>query len=173
MKPSVSIITPVRARHTAHVRWLDEAVQSVLNQTRDDWEMVIVDDHSKVTLPAYEDKRIRMFSLAGSDRGVSLARNEAARLATSDLLLPLDADDKLAETAVEMFLGAWKGKGIIYSDIVMFGTDFARAYLAPDYDFNTLLRATFLLVGCLHKKEDHARVGGWRADMQGGLEDWE
>jgi len=171
--PKVSIITPVRARHPAHVRWLDEAVESVIGQTRDDWEMVIVDDHSKVRLPSYDDKRITMYSLAGEERGVSMARNEAARMAKSDLLLPLDGDDKFAETAVESFLGAWKGKGIIYSDIVMFGTDFARAYIAPGYDFDTLLRATFLLVGCLHKKEDWERVGGWRADMQGGLEDWE
>lgn len=173
MKPALSIITPVKARHTAHVRWLNEAVESVQGQTRHDWEMVIVDDHSKVTLPSYEDTRIKMYSLAGNDRGVSVARNEAARLATSDLLLPLDADDKLADIAVESFLGAWTGSGIVYSDVVMFGTDFARAYLSPDYDFDTLLRATFMLVGCLHKKEDWERVGGWRADMQGGLEDWE
>lgn len=172
-KPAVSIITPVRARHPAHVRWLQEAVESVQGQTRDDWEMVIVDDHSKVMLPPFEDKRVRMFSLAGNERGVSSARNEAARLAQSELILPLDADDKLAENAVESFLGAWDGEGILYSDIVMFGTDFARVYLSPEYDFNTLLRATFMLVGCLHRVEDWHAVGGWRDDMQGGLEDWE
>ncbi len=173
MKPAVSIITPIRARHAAHVRWLDETVASVQGQTRDDWEMVIVDDHGKVPLPGYDDARVRMFSLAGNERGVSAARNEAARLARADLLLPLDADDKLALTAVASWLDAWKGSGILYSDVVMFGKDFARAYLSPDYDFNTLLKATFMLVGCLHLKADWQRVGGWRDDMQGGLEDWE
>ena len=81
MLASLSIITPIRARHPAHVRWLEEAVESVLAQTRDDWEMVVVDDHSKVRLPSFVDNRITMYSLAGEERGVSTARNEAARLA--------------------------------------------------------------------------------------------
>lgn len=171
-KPSVSIITPIKAKSAQHVRWLDEAVASVQGQTRDDWEMVIVDDHSAVALPSYADSRVRVVSLTGGS-GVSAARNEAARLARSDLLLPLDADDKLAPEAVEKFLGAWTGKGIVYSDVVKFGRDFARAYLSPGYNFDTLLRQTFMLVGCLHLKADWQRVGGWRDDMQGGLEDWE
>lgn len=172
MRPSVSIITPIKAKSLQHVAWLDEAVASVQGQTRDDWEMVVVDDHSNVALPSYADRRVRVVSLSGGS-GVSAARNEAARLAESDLLLPLDADDKLAETAVEVFLGAWKGKGIVYSDVVKFGRDFARAYLSPGYNFDTLLRQTFMLVGCLHLKSDWQKVGGWRDDMQGGLEDWE
>lgn len=172
-KPAVSIITPIRARHAAHVRWLVELVTSIQGQTRDDWELVIVDDHSKVALPTFDDERVRVVEIDDGASGVSAARNQAARLATSDLLLPVDADDKLSPDAVETFLAAWPGKGIVYSDVMMFGTDFARAKLAPEYDFDTLLRATFMLVGCLHLKADWERVGGWRDDMQVGLEDWE
>ncbi len=173
-KPAVSIITPVRATNEQHVEWLHGAVGSVVAQSASDWEMVIVDDHSTVELPRYVDEGITILQATGN--GASAARNQAAEAARSDLLLPLDADDQLAPNALETFLKAWEGRGdagIIYSDIVMFGQDFARVYLAPEYSFRTLLKATFMLVGSLHLKADWQRVGGWRPDMEGGLEDWE
>jgi hypothetical protein len=114
--------------------------------------------------------------LDAEGQGVSMARNQAADAARYDLLLPLDADDKLAPDALPAFLKAWGERGdagIIYSDVVMFGEDYAQVYLAADYHFPTLLKATFMTVGCLHRKADWDRAGGWRLDMTQGLEDWE
>lgn len=180
MAPAVSIITPVKAKNDPQVQWLDEAIATVQGQTSDDWEMIIVDDHSPkhegicTLAEKWGSDKITFFT--AEDAGASASRNYAATEAKADLLLPLDADDKLSVNAVESFLKAWETKGdarIIFSDIMMFGRDFARTYLAPGYDFRTLLQATFMTVGCLHTKADWEKVGGWRQDMELGLEDWE
>ena len=176
MKPTVSIITPVKARNAQHVEWLDEAIASVQGQTVDVWEMIVANDHSEADLSALKAKWHNITWLDSQEHGVSAARNTAAAAAQGILLLPLDADDKLSENAVEVFLQAGMTRGdarIIYSDIVMFGQDYSRVYIAPGYDFEILLKGTFMTVGCLHLKEDWVRVGGWRSDMQLGLEDWE
>ena len=176
MNPTVSIITPVKARNATYVGWLDETIASVQGQTSKDWEMVVANDHSKADLTALKAKWHNIRWIDAKEHGVSAARNEAAAAARAPLLLPLDADDKLTENAVEVFLQAWQARGdarIIYSDVVMFGENYSRVYTAPGYDFKILLKGTFMTIGCLHLKEDWEKVGGWRNDMQAGLEDWE
>lgn len=179
----VSIITPALVKDEQGLQWLHEAIASVMGQTRRDcFEMVVVNDGSPVDLAplretwaaATANQSLRW--IEGAHRGVSAARNQAAEEARAPLLLPLDADDKLAQTAVEVLLAEWPKRqeaDILYTDVVMFGEDYARVYLSPEYHFKTMLQATFMTVGCLHKKADWQRVGGWRLDMTMGLEDWE
>jgi pyruvate/2-oxoglutarate dehydrogenase complex dihydrolipoamide acyltransferase (E2) component len=180
----VSIITPAYVKDEQGLQWLHETIASVMGQTRRDcFEMVVVNDGSPVDLgplretwkAATANQSLRW--IEGSHQGVSAARNQAASEARAPLLLPLDADDKLARTAIETLLAEWperdKAANILYTDVVMFGQDYSRVYLAEEYSFKTLLQATFMTVGCLHKKADWEAVGGWRLDMTQGLEDWE
>lgn len=93
----VSVIVPfLNGSH-----WLLEALQSVLNQTYTEWELIVIDDgsheaHSAVArnfCNQYPDK-IRYTEHPGHvNRGVSISRNEAARLARGKYLAFLDADD--------------------------------------------------------------------------------
>jgi len=178
MSPSVSIITPVKANEKKQRDWLYHAVQSVLNQTYTDWEMVIVDDDSPEDLGVVRrlcaDDRIHWLEGGG---GCVASRNKAAEHARSDFLLPLDADDKLAPNALNLYLRGWeqggKDAGFVYSDVMVFGEGYSRLIQAPYYDFTKLLHTTYISVGGLHKKSDWEHVGGWRADMEAGLEDWE
>jgi glycosyltransferase involved in cell wall biosynthesis len=177
----VSIITPLLAEAQIQMDWLGITVRSVLAQTEKDWEMIIIVDQSKVGLEPMRDfvtsdPRIRAMRNKGMP-GVSDTRNTGVHACVSDLLLPLDADDVLLPNAVERYLWAWanggSAQGIVYTDIQMFGQNHQRYYAAPSYDFKRLLANTFMSVGCLHRKSDWAKIGGWRSDMQGGLEDWE
>ena len=178
MSPSVSIITPVKADTKQQRDWLYYAVQSVLNQTYTDWEMVIVDDDSPEDLSVVRrlcaDDRIHWLEGGG---GCVMSRNAAAEHAQSDFLLPLDADDKLAPNALNLYLQGWeqggKDEGFVYSDVMVFGDGFSRLIRAPYYDFTQLLHTTYIGVGCLHKKSDWERVGGWKPELEAGLEDWE
>ena len=175
--PKVSIIMPARIRNADESTWMTEAVDSVLKQTVTDWELVIVDDRSETWPIIPDDKRIRVYGnvdkVDGQVTGISATRNRAAALAESDLLLPLDADDQLAPDALEKFLGAWQGTGFVYSSMMMFGLDWTRQYSAPEYSFSALLKDPFCIVGCLHKKSDWAKVGGWKTALDSGFEDWE
>lgn len=170
----ISILTPVRAKDEAGALWLHEAIASVADQGYSDWEHIVVNDHSDADLSSIRAAWPDVRWLEAEGQGVSAARNQAAAAARGDLLLPLDADDKLAPSALARFAGAWTGSGVLYSDVMMFGRDFAKVYIAPaEYDFVRLLKSTFMIVGCLHRKADWERAGGWRLDLTGGLEDWE
>lgn len=177
--PNISVITPVKARNEQQRRWLYYAIRSVLDQTYDDWEMVIVDDDSPADVgrvaEMFSDQRLRWFESGGG--GCSASRNLAAEKAEGKFLLPLDADDKLAKSAMVDFLkGVEEGgeeAGFVYSDVMVFGQDFFRLVPAPYYDFAKLLKTTYIGVGALHLKSDWERAGGWRSDMESGLEDWE
>jgi len=180
MKPKVSVITPALVKNEEQLGWMRECIQSVVSQTYNDWEMVIINDGSPVSLIELEtefpDDRIVWYKSDGL--GAAMARNSAAHYATADLLLPLDADDKLAPNAIQRFMETWNSRkagdgDIIYSDALLFGQDFQREYKAPEYDLSKLMHGTYMIVGSLHRKSAWRRAGGWRGDMEGGLEDWE
>lgn len=89
----VSIIMPA---YNA-VQFIGSAVESVLAQEWQDWELLVVDDGSTDStweaLAEYEDSRILKFRQNNS--GVSAARNRALREMNGDFFCFLDADDLL------------------------------------------------------------------------------
>lgn len=81
-------------------RFIDEALQSVCDQTLADWELILVDDGStdRSTLIARElaarDDRVLYVDHAGhANRGMSASRNLGAHHATAPYITFLDADD--------------------------------------------------------------------------------
>lgn len=92
--PKISFVMPC---HNEQV-FIAQAIDSVRKQTLKDWELIIVDDYSTDTtrelLEYYKklDKRIKPV-LREKHYGVDVARNLACKVANSDLLLILDADD--------------------------------------------------------------------------------
>lgn len=90
----VSIITPVFNAE----KFLKETLQSVLNQTYSDWEMILVDDCSTdgswsiLERFAQSDKRFRIFKSV-KNRGSGVARNFAIEKAEGQYIAFLDSDD--------------------------------------------------------------------------------
>lgn len=82
-------------------QWLIEALESVLNQTYTNWELIVIDDgseevHSLVArnfCRQHRDKIIYTEHPGHANKGVSISRNEAAKLARGKYLAFLDADD--------------------------------------------------------------------------------
>ncbi len=76
-------------------QYIREAIQSVLDQTLGDWELLIVDDGSTDgtpdTVAKFADDRIRLF--IQKNRGPAAARNAALSRARGKLIAFLDADD--------------------------------------------------------------------------------
>ena len=92
--PGISVIVPA---YNAE-KYLKNCVESVRNQTFQDWELLIVDDGSKD-----RTREIAMECAAGDDRvrvlrkkngGVSSARNLGLREAKGEYIAFLDADDR-------------------------------------------------------------------------------
>ena len=91
--PTFSVIMPVYN----HAQWVAQAIESVLEQTVGDWELIVVDDGSTDGTPrvlqefAARDRRITV--LRQDNAGPSAARNVALARATGAWLTYLDSDD--------------------------------------------------------------------------------
>lgn len=83
---------------------LPAAIDSILNQTFSNWELLIVDDGSTdetaMVLARYTDPRIRVETLP-VNRGRSAARNAALAQATGRYIAICDSDDVFAQTRFE------------------------------------------------------------------------
>ena len=106
MKPPIySVIIPTYNR--AHT--LPRAIQSVVDQTLDAWELLVVDDASTDETPSvmerFRDKRIRCL-YRHSNGGVSAARNDGIRAARGEYVAFLDSDDRFLPTFLEQTLEA-------------------------------------------------------------------
>ncbi|MFW5980984.1 MAG: glycosyltransferase family 2 protein [bacterium] len=90
----VSIITPLYNSE----KYIAETIESVLAQTYQSWEMIVVDDCSSDCGPqiveeyAEKDKRIRLIRLE-KNSGAAVARNRAIEEAEGRYLAFLDSDD--------------------------------------------------------------------------------
>ena len=106
--PAISVIIPTYNCD----RYLSQAIDSVLNQTIEDYELVVIDDGSTdntaQVMKQYEaDKSIRQHRqqsiryIRQSNQGVAVARNHGIQLARGQLVAFLDADDWLVPTKLQ------------------------------------------------------------------------
>lgn len=116
--PVVSIVVPVYKVE----KFLNRCIESVLHQTFQDWELILVDDGSPdrcgEICDSYADKDKRIHVYHKMNDGVSAARNEGMQHCTGEYLYFLDADDYLAPEAMEVMLHAARE---YQADIVMTG----------------------------------------------------
>lgn len=92
LKPKVSIILPV---YNAEA-YIDKAIQSVLNQTFSDYELIIIDDgsidKSIHLINNFKDPRI-IFIKHTANQGLISTLNEGLQRAHGDYIARIDADD--------------------------------------------------------------------------------
>ena len=175
--PAVTVVTPFFNAGPV----FRETATSVLRQSLQQWEWLIVDDGSKDPgalnlLEEYEgiDPRVRVVR-AGRNGGLSAARNLGYREARADLVFQLDADDLIEPTTLEKL--AWvlsqePGVGFANGLSVGFG---AKEYVwrhgfhdGPKFLEENLVTATAMI-----RKSVHEAVGGYDESNRGGLEDWD
>lgn len=92
-QPLVSIIMPVYNCE----KYISEAIESVLSQSYQNWELLIVDDgstdHSPEIIDRYAQKDVRIQSFHNKNEGVSAARNFALSKISGELVTFIDSDD--------------------------------------------------------------------------------
>jgi glycosyltransferase involved in cell wall biosynthesis len=92
--PTVDIIIP--AYNASH--YLPIAIESVISQTFEDWQILLVDDGStdntaEVVAPFLDRLGSKIKYIKQANRGLPAARNTAIRTSTAEFLALLDADD--------------------------------------------------------------------------------
>ena len=93
MKSKLDIILPNYNKED----YLEETINSIINQTFNDWELIIIDnystDQSKKIIKKYNlNKKIFTYFLK-KNMGVSFSRNFGIRILNSQYISFIDADD--------------------------------------------------------------------------------
>ncbi len=125
--PRISVIVPVYKAE----KYLHECIDSILNQTFTDLELVLIDDGSPDNSGAIcdeyaeKDKRIKVFHQ--ENRGVSAARNLGIDNARGDYITFVDSDDYIESYTLE----------ILYHDIISNNADISCAHGRTKYSNTT------------------------------------
>jgi len=102
-QPLFSIIVPVYKVE----QYLKRCVNSLINQTEKDIEIILVDDGSPDKCPEicdqYEKMDARVHVLHKKNGGLSDARNEGIKVANGKYIIFVDSDDYIEEDACEKF----------------------------------------------------------------------
>jgi glycosyltransferase involved in cell wall biosynthesis len=138
--PSVSVVIPTYN----NAGFITEAFNSVLAQSFDDYEVIVVDDGStdqtRDVVSGF-GPRIRYHYQA--NQGLAVARNTGLRLATGDYLTYLDADDvwERDNLLVKMrVLQADPGLGGVFSEFVIFDRTGVRQARGTRHQFSFFAR---------------------------------
>jgi len=119
--PTVSIIIPTYNR--AHL--VGRAIRSVLNQTYQDFEIIVVDDASidntEEVVKSFEDNRIR-YIRHEKNKGAAAARNTGIKAARGEFIAFQDSDDEWLpeklEKQMDIFQDLSKEIAVVYTDIL-------------------------------------------------------
>lgn len=173
-QPLVSILTPV---FDTPVSWLREAVESVLAQVYENWELLLIDDGSTDTdllraLPALaaRDRRIRLVRLE-SHQGISAALNRGLDLANGEWVTFLDHDDVLEADALFQNVKLLQENpefDLIYSDEdKLTDQGFDSPILKPDWSPDFFLSCNYLCHMIFLRRDLVRAVGGFQSQFDG------
>lgn len=136
-KPLVSVIIPVYNAED----YIQECVDSIINQTFDNLEIILVDDSSPDSSPQicddYLKKDSRVKVVHKEHGGVSDTRNVGLNICKGEYVYFLDSDDFIDKTTIESLLAEAQYNS---ADVVFFDSKIKRDTDKLRYPSNTYLR---------------------------------
>ncbi|MZG88829.1 glycosyltransferase family 2 protein [Enterococcus durans] len=174
-RPLISIAMPV---YNVEIKWLEKCIDSVINQTYDNWELCISDDAStdpkiKKCLEAYEKKEPRIKVVFRKENGhISLATNSALEIATGEFIALLDNDDELPPHAlfeVVKVLNERPELDVIYSDEDKIDAEGNRfdPHFKADWSPDTLMGNNYISHLGVYRSSIVKSLGGFRKGYEG------
>lgn len=124
MKITVSVIIPIYNGE----KFLDETIQSILKQTNQDFEIILVNDGStdnteNICLKYTGNEKVKYFKQLNS--GVSKARNFGLEKANGDYIFFMDADDTIESNFIETSINIAIKKA---SDVIILGEYYYKRF---------------------------------------------
>ena len=175
LHPVFSIIVPV---YNVAPQWLQEAIESVKNQSYPHWQLCIVDDAStnqdiSVFLESVRnsDDRIQI-KFSDQNLGIAATSNAALTLATGKYIGLLDHDDLLARDALlfnAMEINLNPEVDLLYSDEDKISADGKRSspFFKPDYSPQLLHSQNYIGHFVVARKSVVDEIGGFRPGYDG------
>ena len=175
-KPKISVIVPV---YNVDPKWLKKCINSVLNQYYDNFEICLYDDCSTNLKTRKYLERIKRETndkvkiLFGKEnKHISLASNEAIKMATGEFIALLDNDDEITSDAlyeVVKALNADRMIDFIYSDEDKMEMDGSLSVpvFKPDFSIDYFLSTNYLCHFSVIRKSLGDSVGWFRKGFEG------
>jgi glycosyltransferase involved in cell wall biosynthesis len=166
-------------------KYVQEAIESVLSQRFDRYELLVADDCSTdrtgTIIRTYaRHPRVRVLSNARTD-GAAVTRNRLIREAKGMYITPCDADDIMLPgnlRRLSEFLDHHPEIGVVYADILEIQIDENEELLEMPrvcgVDCNTIWDLKENVVnhgGCMSRKEVLLKVGGYDESVR-SVDDW-
>lgn len=170
----ISIIVPCYNQS----QFLDECLQSVLNQTYINWECLIINDGSPDNTDEVANKWLQKDSrfkyYLKENGGLSSARNYGISKALGSWILPLDNDDYISSDYLTLASKHFQNENlkVIYCNAENFGALQSPLELT-DFSLEQLAKKNIIFCTAFFRKVDWNAVGGYDENLKAGLEDWE
>ena len=175
MQPIVSIITPCFNAD----KYLSETLDCLQKQTLYDWECIIVNDGSTDSSSdiahEYAAKDSRYVVIDKENEGPSVARNVGIKASHGKYILPLDADDLIEPSYLELavdYLENCDDCKVVYCEGDYFGDKHGNLEWAIFKGYKSLLLQNSTFNAIVFKKQDALLIGGYDEKMR-GYEDWD
>lgn len=177
------LISVVMATYNSNADYLKHAINSVLAQAYENFELVIADDCSTdpavrelVERYAKKDRRVRLIACT-TNGGISAATNAAIAAAQGEFIAFMDHDDMLvgyALFAVILAINATPDATILYSDEdkINDASELFMPYFKSDFDPLLLLGQNYVCHLTTIRRDLIAHVGGLRSAFD-GAQDWD
>ena len=173
--PLVSVIIPCYNDW----QYVEQAVDSVLNQTYNKIEVIVVDDGSdlrtKKVLKKLEPKITRL--LTQENKGQSTARNNGIKEGKGEYILVLDSDDffepSFCEKSVKLFAKDNTIKLITSYSNLLYDDKEKDIFKPRGGKLDGFLLNNLSMGSAIFKKQDCIAINGYDESMRKGFEDWE
>lgn len=173
--PLISVVIPI---YNIEREYLMECLDSILNQSYQNFEICLADDCSTneetlETLKEYENKDKRIKVCYRKENGhISKATNSALALATGEFIALMDNDDILVPDALYenvKVLNMDQSIDMIYSDEDKIDMEGKRRdpNFKPDFSPDTFLSCNYICHFTLMRKSIIDKIGGYRVGYEG------
>ena len=182
MASTVSVVLPTFNRANT----LGKAIQSVLSQTYENLELIVVDDGStdntKEVVRSFSDRRMRYINL-GENKGEAIGRNTGIDVARGEYIACQDDDiewlpEKL-EKQIKVFEKALPNVGVVYSGAYVMD-DEMRIYLPhphltqkEGYLHKQFLKGMFIVHASVVIRKECFKAVGMYDDKTPSKQDWD
>ncbi len=178
LMPKISVVVPL---YNTPTNFLKEMIESVLNQTYQNFELILVDASDKKDLlpiiNSYNSNKI-IYKKLLENKSISENTNEGFKIASGDYISLLDHDDVLYENALYENVKAINisNADLLYSDEIVLSADLKKLVqfhfkidFAPDYLRNLNYITHFLVF----KRELFNEVGPFQKKEYNGSQDFD
>lgn len=159
----ISIILQVYNGQT----YIKRAIDSVLNQSYGEWELIAVDDgsidHSASLIEKYKDHTSSIKTFYQIHQNLSAAKNNGIRHAKGDIITFLDSDDEYKKDHLKLRIEYLKSNPDV--DFIHGGVEIIGNEFVPDkYDQTRLIHLSFCTIGATFfgRKEIFVNLGGFK-----------